>query len=293
MKIFHVTSRFRLRRRKGKKKAVHFESGVTDAFRIQQLLAQIFSLEQNLQKSTRTVESLKAQLAEYDVLLAHAQCRIDTSHAHAPAAFQLEAEERSSPQPRPSEPASPLCSTTRVWIDDLWLCNDTENTPIQEAEAYWKNGSPQSALEVVSQAIDSNPFLSPVEELRCRIFAAAVLHSMGRIEVSSRRLGVIMETTSRYSRVNDTRCKDLIGIAHYILGRNLMENGEFCEAYYELSRSLGTPGYHQKAREYQKIAVVEFTRKSAMADVASISSSLRPVVSRDELKSTSTNDVSS
>ncbi|KAJ6036702.1 hypothetical protein N7540_000981 [Penicillium herquei] len=268
--------RWKNRRRKSWK-TVRFEPTEEPnfPFRIQQLTSRIFTLEEDLQKSKHTTDLLRAQLAEYDVLLAHAQCRVGET---APPTFQ--ADEQSTNQTSPA--VSPSTKTSKVWIDDIWLCNDAENIPIQEAEAYWKNGSPQSALEIVSQAIDANPFLSATEDIRCRIFAAAVLHSMGRFEVSNRRLGVIIESVSRYSLLNDPRSRDLVGIAYYVFGRNLIEMGEFAEAYYSLSRALGTPGYHNKTRDYQKAAVVEFTRQKVMTETASVSSSLQPIMSQDE-----------
>ncbi|KAJ5713603.1 uncharacterized protein N7483_010784 [Penicillium malachiteum] len=257
--------------RRRSRKTVRFESTeeTNFPFRVQQLTSRIFTLEEDLQKSNHTTELLRAQLAEYDMLLAHAQCRVGET---PPPTFQTD--EQSVNQASPA--VSPSNKTSKVWIDDIWLCNDAENIPIQEAEAYWKNGSPQSALEIVSQAIDANPFLSATEDIRCRIFAAAVLHSMGRFEVSNRRLGVIIESVSRYSLLNDLRSRDLVGIAYYVFGRNLIEMGEFAEAYYSLSRALGTPGYHNKTRDYQKAAVVEFTRQKVMAETASVSSSLQP-----------------
>ncbi|KAJ5629389.1 hypothetical protein N7528_003046 [Penicillium herquei] len=268
--------RWKNRRRKNSK-TVRFEptEETHSPFRIQQLTSRIFTLEEELQKSNHTTEQLRAQLAEYDVLLAHAQCRVNET---SPPTFQ--ADEQSTNQASP--PVSPSTKTSNVWIDDIWLCNDAENIPIQEAEAYWKNESPQSALEIVSQAIDANPFLSATEDIRCRIFAAAVLHSMGRFEVSNRRLAVITESVSRYSLLNDPGSKDLVGIAYYVFGRNLIEMGEFAEAYYSLSRALGTPGYHSKTRDYQKAAVVEFTRQKLMMETASVSSSLQPIMSQGD-----------
>ncbi|KAJ6102359.1 hypothetical protein N7486_004786 [Penicillium sp. IBT 16267x] len=277
-----MTSRFGIRplrpRRKGKDSTSSKTEELNPDLKIKQLTAQISNLEQNLHQSIHTVDLLKAQLAEYDVLLAHAQCRVAEP---TPPAFQLETQPLGQTRSALS-PQMNKMNSTRVWIDDLWLCNASENTPLQEAEAYWKNGSPQCALKIVSQAIDSNPFLSPSEEIRCRIFAAAVFHSTGHFDESNRRLSIVLKTIARCTRLDEPRPGDLISIAHYIQGRNLMELGEFTDAYYSLSRALGTPGYHTKARDYQKNAVIEFTRQVAMGDNASISSSLRPIVSRTE-----------
>ncbi|KAJ6005673.1 hypothetical protein N7451_003617 [Penicillium sp. IBT 35674x] len=262
-------------RRKGKASTSCKTEEINSYVKIKQLTAQISSLEQNLQQAIDIIESFKGQLAEYDVLLAHAQCRVAEP---TPSAFQVDTQTLS----QTSSVLNPKLKSTHVWIDDLWLCNTSENTPLQEAEAYWKNGSPQCALEIVSQVIDSNPFLSPSEEMRCRIFAAAVFHSTGHFDESYRRISIVLETFARCTRLDETRPRDLINIAHYIQGRNLMELGEFTDAYYSLSRALGTPGYHTKARNYQKNSVIEFTRQVAMGDNASISSSLRPIVSRPE-----------
>jgi len=278
MNIFKMTSRFGLirtvrPRRKDKQSTSPKTEEINPYVKIKQLAAQISNLEQKLHQAIGTIDSFKGQLAEYDVLLAHAQCRIAEP---TPPAFQVETQ----PLSETSSVLNPKMKSTRVWIDDLWLCNSSENTPLQEAEAYWKNGSPQCALGIVSQAIVSNPFLSPAEEIRCQIFAAAVFHATGHFDESNRRLGIVMKTIASCNHLDETRPGDLRSIAHYIQGRNLMELGEFIDAYYSLSRALGTPGYHTKARDYQKNAVIEFTRQVAMGDIASISSSLRPIVSR-------------
>ncbi|KAJ5746286.1 hypothetical protein N7520_011468 [Penicillium odoratum] len=277
-----MTSRFPIRRLRRRKKKVsnNPETEETDTFKVQSLIAQIINLEKTLQQAIQTVDSLRDQLAEYDVFLAHSQCRAAISPSPPPA-FQVGTQSAE----QISTNISPRMKYPRVWIDDIWLCNAPENSPLQEAEPYWKNGNPQCALEIVSQAIDSNPFLSPAEEIRCRIFAAAVFHSTGNVEESNRRLGIVLQTVARSTRLGEQRAGELSSIAHYILGRNLIELGEFTDAYYSLSRALGTRGYHSKARDYQKNAVIEFTRQMAMGDNASISASLRPIVSRTESSS--------
>lgn len=279
MNIFKITSRFGIPPvrlwRKNKESTSPKTAETNPYLKIKQLTAQISNLEQNLRQAIDTIDSFKAQLAEYDVLLAHAQCRVAEP---TPPAFQAETQLLS----QTNSVLSPKMKSTRVWIDDLWLCNSSDNTPLQEAEAYWKNGSPECALKIVSQAIDSNPFLSPSEEIRCRIFAAAVLHSTGDFDESNRRLVFVLKTIAEFTRLDELRPGDLMSIAHYIQGRNLMELGELTDAYYSLSRALGTPGYHTKARDYQKNTVIEFTRQVAMGDNAPISSSLRPIVSRTE-----------
>ncbi|KAJ5654242.1 hypothetical protein N7490_001245 [Penicillium lividum] len=278
MNLLKMNFRFSIRRLRRGKKKVSNNPGTeeTDTFKVHSLTAQIINLEKTLQQAIQTVDSLKDQLAEYDVLLAHSQCRAAKSPSPPPA-FQVGTQLAE----QTSINLSPKMSYPRVWIDEIWLCNAPENTPLQEAEAYWKNGNPQCALEIVSQAIDSNPFLSPAEEIRCQTFAAAVFHSTANIEESNRRLGIVLQMVA-ISRLGEQRAGELSSIAHYILGRNLIELGEFTDAYYSLSRALGTAGYHMKARDYQKIAVIEFTRQMAMGDNASISASLRPIVSRTE-----------
>ncbi|KAJ5945621.1 hypothetical protein N7454_002460 [Penicillium verhagenii] len=240
MNILKKTSKFSisrlLRQRKDKKSSSSKTEETDPIIKVIQLTAQVVSLEQNLKQAIDTVHSLKAQLAEYDVLLAHANCRVAEP---TPPAFQIKA--HSSNQ------------TSSIQIPKM---------------------SP-------TRAIDSNPFLSPAEEIRCRIFAAAVLHSTGHFEESNRRIGIVLQTMEKWTRLNQPQ-DDLISIAHYVQGRNLMELGEFTDAYYSLSRTLCTPGYHTKARDYQKNAIIEFTRQVAMGDDTSVSSSLRPIVSRTE-----------
>lgn len=211
----------------------------------------------------------KAQLAEYDLLLAHALAQTMPS---APTAFQID-------EPLPPSPVSPKPRSTHPWIEDVWLCSDFDVQPIRHAQPKWQNGRPDIALAIVSNAISSNPFLSPTEEARCRLFAAAVMHSLGQYEESNRALDRVLQAISHESIPEGFQARELVGIGHYVQARNFIELEQFSGAFLMLSRALNVTGYGDKARELQQKVFVDFVRHDAAIDQASVSSSLHPLLS--------------
>ncbi|KAJ5102024.1 hypothetical protein NUU61_004246 [Penicillium alfredii] len=240
-------------------------------FTLGQLTTEKMKLQQDLYEAVDTITSLRAQLAEYDFLLAHFQSR-----ESEPAFAELQLEE--TPSSSHSSQISPKTSTIPTWIDDIWLCSGNDS-PLKDAEDQWEDDCPEFALSIASHAICSDPFLSPAEEMRCRVFVAAVLHSLGRYEESNQRVEVLLQMISRHYLFDGPHSKDITGIAHFIQGRNLMALNQVPEAYWSLSRALSTPGYHTKARDYQKKAIEEFTRNEAANGSASPTVSLRPLLS--------------
>lgn len=227
------------------------------------------TLRQDLIEATNMINSQKTQLAEYDFLLAHALSR--AMHM-APTAFQAE-----KPSPTPS--VSSKLPPTSVWIEDIWLCSVSDTKPLRHAQRKWQKGHPNAALEIVSNAISSDPFLSPFEELRCRLFVAAAMHSLGQYEDSNQRLDEALRMISRGCLPQGFQARELTGIGHYIHARNLMALEQLSGAFLVLSRALDTSGYGEKARELQQKAFVDFVCQDAANEHASISSSLQPMLS--------------
>ncbi|KAJ5587124.1 uncharacterized protein N7459_002889 [Penicillium hispanicum] len=246
-----------------------------------QLAGEKLRLEQELQESMRIIDALKAQLAEYDVLLAHAQCQ-DMDQPLTPVQF----EQPSSPH---TGSVSPRSEPAPIWISDIWRCVNSNIQCLQNAEREWQEQRPQLAMEIIFHAISTDPFLAPAEEIRCRLFVAAVLHFRREYRESNNAVDMLLELISGYSLFDTAQSKDLAGIAHFIRGRNLMELEDFIEAYLSFSRALCAPGYYDKAREYQRQTITDFTLKEAANDRASIASSLRPLLSRDDIVSSVTN----
>lgn len=230
-------------------------------------------LRLDLHEFTDQITDLRAQLAEYDFLLAHAQARAMHS---APTAFQVD--ER--PTPLPTSPLSPTSHPTPAWIEDIWLCSESGIRCLREAERQWQEGRPDLALEIASNAISSDPFLTPCEEMRCRVFVAAALHSLGRYEESNQRLDLVLQMISCHYMFEGPQSQDIVGIAHYIQGKNLMGLEQASEAYWSFSRALSIPGYRDKTRGLQQQAVVDFACQEAADDSASATASLRPLFCR-------------
>jgi hypothetical protein len=229
------------------------------------------TLHQDLSEAAETITSLKAQLAEYDLLIAHLQSR---THMSTP------------PTPHMDDIQKSPKAGADTWIADIWLSSDSELGLLAEAERQWHDGNPEIAMDIVSRTICTDPFLPPVEEIRCRIFVAAVLHSLGRYEESNKRVDVALQMLSRHYLFDSSHTRHFTGMAHYIRGRNLLTLKEFTEAYWSLARALCTPGYHTKTRHYQRKAIEDFTREEAV-DGHSISSkaSIRPLLGSADSRS--------
>lgn len=225
-------------------------------------------LRQFFVETTHMVNLQKAQLAEYDFLLAHALCH--TMHAE-PTAFQPH-------NPLPTTSVSSKSPPAPIWIDDIWLCSDPEIRPIRQAQRQWQKGSPDVALRIATNSISSDPFLTPTEELRCRLFVAAALYSLGQYQESNQNLVEILKVISSGLTQKSVQARELTGIAHYIQARNLMALEHHSMAFLMLSRSLDTSGYGEKARELQQKAFIDFVCHDAADDLASDSSSLQPLV---------------
>ncbi|KAJ5497174.1 hypothetical protein N7463_009161 [Penicillium fimorum] len=147
-------------------------------------------------------------------------------------------------------------------IDDIWLCSYSDSLLV-DAEERWQHGDPELAIELASRSISHNPFLCELDEMRCRLFIAAIQHSLCQYEDSMGSLEAVVEINMCYAVLNNPESSIIAGITHFIKGMNLMKFERFPEAYWSLSRALDVPGYGVKAREFQMEAIVGFTRIEA------------------------------
>ena len=223
--------------------------------------------QQDLDNAQDEITELKKRLAEYDAIL-HLSNSLGPS-ASPPSPLQC---------PRPTIPPPPQ---TQTWLEDLWLCTDNTSRSLQKAERHWHLGYPLLALESITKAISSDPFLSYQETITCSLFAAAVQHSLARYAASSKQIAAAFSMLAREDLFDDNepRTKELTGIAYFLQGRNLDVAGDLEAAYLSFSRAQGMPEYFHKAREFQQNVVVEFTKMVADSDAVSISSSLFPCLS--------------
>ncbi|KAJ6139215.1 hypothetical protein N7471_005701 [Penicillium samsonianum] len=211
-------------------------------------------LEQELSRAINAVCELQTRLAEHDFMLAHT-----TSSNPTLAIPSLESGSQSlSDIPRTISPTE----ITPTSIDDIWLCSYS-GTLLVDAEERWKRDDPELAMELASRVISHNPFLCELDEMRCRLFIAAVQHYLCQYKESMMSLETIMQINDCYAVLNNPESSIITGITHFIKGMNLMKLARFPEAYVTLSRALKIPGYSEKAREIQKEAVIEFTRREA------------------------------
>ncbi|KAJ5893712.1 hypothetical protein N7495_005403 [Penicillium taxi] len=215
-----------------------------------QLISQKSRLEMDLYEAHSEIDRLKAHVAEYDVLLAHFRSR---KFKHQLTKLHTNMRPESSNLP---------VSTTDDWIGDIWLCSDSHRG-LHKAEYLWKMESLEFAKEAASHAIYTNQFLSIGDVIRYRIFIAAVLHSMKQYGESNSQLDEISDALVDYNSFNGHESKELIGMANFVRGRNLLVLQQFEDAYLCLSRAVNTPGYKVKARQYQQELINKFIEKEA------------------------------
>ncbi|KAJ5458080.1 hypothetical protein N7475_009468 [Penicillium sp. IBT 31633x] len=208
-------------------------------------------LEQELSQAIDVICDLQERLAEHDFMLAHPT---SSSLSFAIPPFQVDSPVRSN-IPRAISPAE----ITPPWIDDIWICSNSSLLLI-EAEEQWRNDDPELAIELAWQVISRNPFICELDEMQCRLFIAAVQHYLGQYEQSIKSLEEVLQINTCYAVLNNPDSKIIAAITSFIKGRNLMKIERFPEAYLSFARALDTPGYRKKAREFQKEAVVGFTR---------------------------------
>ncbi|CAI7656550.1 unnamed protein product [Penicillium discolor] len=180
-------------------------------------------LEQELSRAINAVYDLQMRLAEHDFMLAHTTSKITTAS-----------------------------------INDIWLCAYSGSLLV-DAEEQWQCDEPDLAIELAWQVINQNPFLCELDEMRCRLFIAAVQHYLCQYADSMTSLETVMQTNTCYTVLNNPESSIIDGITYFIKGMNLMKLERFPEAYTSLTRALHIPGYSEKAREVQKQAVIGFT----------------------------------
>ncbi|CAI7644771.1 unnamed protein product [Penicillium crustosum] len=180
-------------------------------------------LEQELSRAINAMYDLQMRLAEHDFMLAHTTSKI-----------------------------------TPTSINDIWLCEYSGSLLI-DAEERWQCDEPELAMELASQVINQNPFLCELDEMRCRLFIAAVQHYLCQYEDSMMSLETVMQINTCYGVLNNPESSIMAGITYFIKGMNLMKLERFPEAYTSLTRALHIPGYSEKAREVQKQAIIGFT----------------------------------
>lgn len=234
-----------------------------DKWTSQSLKKDNFRLSRALKEANDTVLDQEKLLAEYDCLLAHSQVR------------EADCKVKSfRPDHNITIPHGALCPKFNIdscWIEDHWFCMDHDIECLRVGELHWGNGNPALALEHVTSFIAAGSFhrdinLAPCQELRCRVFIAALLQFFEIYEESNERICAIQRAIATDNmgtgqRLSETTSEDIIGITHYIQGRNLKELGRFSEAYLSFSRALEVPHYHEKARGFQEQLIVEETGK--------------------------------
>lgn len=207
-------------------------------------------LEQELSRAINAMYDLQMRLAEHDFMLAHTT---SSNPILVILPFQFNSHSLSD-NPRTISPTE----ITPTSINDIWLCEYSGSLLI-DAEERWQCDEPELAMELASQVINQNPFLCELDEMRCRLFIAAVQHYLCQYEDSMMSLETVMQINTCYGVLNNPESSIMAGITYFIKGMNLMKLERFPEAYTSLTRALHIPGYSEKAREVQKQAIIGFT----------------------------------
>jgi hypothetical protein len=216
--------------------------------------AKIAELEQELSRALNEVHDLQARLAEHDFMLAH----ITSSNATLAIPHFQSNSQSLSDIPRTVSPID----ITPTPIDDIWISSDSGSL-LMDAEQRWQDGDPELAIELASGVISQNPFLCELDEVRCRLFIAAVQHCLCQYEESMVSLETVMQIDNSDAVLHNPESSIIAAITHFIKGMNFMKLERFPQAYSSFSGALGIPGYGEKARELQKEAVIGFARIAA------------------------------
>ncbi|KAJ5812809.1 hypothetical protein N7447_009832 [Penicillium robsamsonii] len=225
-----------------------------DCTSLDQVSREKAEIEQELSRAINAVCNLQTRLAEHDFMLAHTTSSNPTL-VIPPCQFDSQSPSNISRTISPTKIMPPL-------IDDIWLCSYSDSLLV-DAEERWERGDPELAIELASRVISHNPFLCELDEMRCRLFIAAVQHSLCQYEDSMMSLEAVVEINMCYAVLNHPESSIIVGITHFIKGMNLMKFERFPEAYWLLSRALDIPGYGATAREFQREAIIGFTRIEA------------------------------
>ncbi|KAJ5250178.1 hypothetical protein N7489_000588 [Penicillium chrysogenum] len=214
----------------------------------------IAELEQELSRALNEVHDLQTRLAEHDFMLAHTTSSIPTL---AISLFQSDSQSLSD-IPRTVSPID----ITPTSIDDIWIPSCSGSFLI-DAEQRWQDGDPELAMELASGVISQNPFLCELDEVRCRLFIAAVQHYLCQYEESMMGLETVIQINNSDAVLHNPESSIIAGITHFIKGMNFIKLERFPQAYSSFSGVLGIPGYDEKARQFQKEAVIGFARIAA------------------------------
>lgn len=211
---------------------------------LNQLTEERDTLRQCLHVALETINFLDTQLAEYNSLLENAQTRLsertELSKSHTTTGMH-------KPQVE--------SSTDLAWIENTWLCSRQTSAVFGEAEEQWKGGRPQQALILVQRVLSSNSNLGTADELKCRLFMAALVHYGGKHKESNKLVDTALRMIQDQRRMTYSQAREIRGIAHFIQGKNLMGLRRWHMAYWAFSKALYTPGYHSKAQFLQKEAI--------------------------------------
>ena len=236
-------------------------------------------LATQLGQANQEIQTLHAKLAELDCLLAHTQARriyvSEPSLSPPTTAVRIPCSSGSSVALMKSREGGDF-----EWIDNVWIC--THLPYLHQAEQSWRDGDVVSALDQLQDSLWNNPFLSVAESVHARVMLAAILYAQGEYQKSLGQVNYVVELALSCEKVQGINLTDLVDLAHFIEGMNLMELGCFERAYWSYLRSLQLPGY--SSRKHQIRAIEEFTHQQATDDNVWDNRSLRPVISSDQLR---------
>ncbi|KAJ5179349.1 hypothetical protein N7492_002559 [Penicillium capsulatum] len=265
-----IVMRFRKKRRRSKE-----TQEPTHHFTIAKLQAQSTMYQHDLEDVREETMQLKKQVAESDWLLCLAQTRLQNLK-------RLPVTEVGENRPSCNASISPRCNPVPVWIDEIWLCFEANDASLKAAERHWQHQAPRVALEVILKAIQGS-HLSTFEQIRRHLFVAALQFTLERYSESMQCLAMAFGLLDHPSEPHGDHSRELVGLAYYIQGRNLMVAGEFEAAYVSFSRAQSTPGLYRMVRKYQGVVVIDSTG-AVPYDPASVRSLPQPCLNTSDTK---------
>ena len=169
-----------------------------------------------------------------------------TSAPVDPTSYETEAHSTSDESILDSPPGPDM-----IWIEDIWVCSG-KSPYLADAEEVLRRGRPYLAMELAWRVINSNPFLCEIDEMRCRLFVAAVQHEIGLYDDALGSLDIVEKLNESYIAFNNTESPIVTGVTTFIRAQISMNLEDFTEAYWLFEQVLDMPGYGEKARVYQK-----------------------------------------
>lgn len=202
-------------------------------------------LYDSFQSLSKEGDRLRLELARAQDTISILETEIDAIKFHADAAFAKMAEQMKVPRHTFELTTDTIPGSS--WLKDIWLSQPSNVDLLGDAEAAWKEKltDPREALHIAAQVCSETTNRSDV--MMCSLFVAAAMLATGKTEEACAYANEVLRESG-----NHCHYKYIAGIAHYLRGRVFLEMHSFRQAYWDFSLAVFTPGYHERAKHFQK-----------------------------------------